>query len=267
MQFCPGEDGHFSRASEVSCKETCEPRFRSWRPGSLPQGSPPPDHASRPCPAASPAWLAWVHPSCCPLLTSLPPDRQILILLDIEHQLQAVAGAAFDGGKEFMASGPRVEGVAFAQTGEDLGREKTEKWDEALGPSHVAGEQPSWLQVSGGLSPRPLFASLKGSKGATPDLGRGRALGRWVCCLRRHKRPGTEEPESGFLRCGLLTHLAMPDSAVFLPAQPQWGSQPGITRALESAQPGLFFRSMGTTQGSREGPSEEACCLPSNVGA
>lgn len=53
-------------------------------------------------------------------LTRVPPDGQVFLLLDVEHQLEAVARAALQRGQHLPARPPRVEGVALAQAGEDL---------------------------------------------------------------------------------------------------------------------------------------------------
>lgn len=53
-------------------------------------------------------------------LTCVPPDGQVLLLLHIEHELEAVAGAALQRGQHLAPWPPGVERVALPQACEDL---------------------------------------------------------------------------------------------------------------------------------------------------
>lgn len=52
--------------------------------------------------------------------TCFPPHWQVLILLNVQHDLQAIAGAPFHGDEPGLPVLPRVEGVALPIAGEDL---------------------------------------------------------------------------------------------------------------------------------------------------
>lgn len=57
-------------------------------------------------------------------VTCFPPHRQVLILLNVQHDLQAVAGAPLHGDEPGLPVLPRVEGVTLPVAREDL-RERT----------------------------------------------------------------------------------------------------------------------------------------------
>lgn len=52
--------------------------------------------------------------------TSLSPHRQILVLLDIQHQLQPISHPSLHGDQQWPSILSRVEGVAFSIAREDL---------------------------------------------------------------------------------------------------------------------------------------------------
>lgn len=52
--------------------------------------------------------------------TSLSPHRQILVLLDIQHQLQPISHPSLHGDQQWPSILSRVEGVAFSIACEDL---------------------------------------------------------------------------------------------------------------------------------------------------
>lgn len=52
--------------------------------------------------------------------TSLSPHGQILVLLDIQHQLQPISHSSFHGDQQWPSILSRVEGVAFSVACEDL---------------------------------------------------------------------------------------------------------------------------------------------------
>lgn len=58
--------------------------------------------------------------------TCVPPHRQVLVLLDVQHDLQAVARPSLHGGAERLPLLGSVEHVAFTVAGENLA-EDTEK--------------------------------------------------------------------------------------------------------------------------------------------
>lgn len=63
------------------------------------------------------------HPGTEPLgqwFTCFPPHWQVLVLLNVQHDLQAVAGAPLHGDEPGLPVLPRVEGVALPIAGEDL---------------------------------------------------------------------------------------------------------------------------------------------------
>lgn len=53
-------------------------------------------------------------------VTCFPPHWQVLVLLNVQHDLQAVAGAPLHGDEPGLPVLPRVEGVALPIAGEDL---------------------------------------------------------------------------------------------------------------------------------------------------
>lgn len=57
-------------------------------------------------------------------LTCLSPHRQVLILLNVQHDFQAVPRSALQRRQQRVAVQSRVEGVTFPVTSVDL-REKT----------------------------------------------------------------------------------------------------------------------------------------------
>ena len=56
----------------------------------------------------------------CALPTCVSPHRQVLVLLDVQHDLQPVAGAALHGGAQRLALLEGVEHVALPVPGEHL---------------------------------------------------------------------------------------------------------------------------------------------------
>lgn len=58
-------------------------------------------------------------------VTCFPPHRQVLVLLNVQHDLQAVASAPLHGDEPGLPVLPRVEGVALPIAGEDL-QERTQ---------------------------------------------------------------------------------------------------------------------------------------------
>lgn len=57
-------------------------------------------------------------------LTSLSPDRQVFILLDVQHQLKAVPHASLGGDEGRAPIFTGVEGVTLPIAGEDLRKQK-----------------------------------------------------------------------------------------------------------------------------------------------
>lgn len=62
--------------------------------------------------------------------TCVPPHRQVLVLLDVQHDLQAVSRPALHGGAQRLAVLGRVEHVALAVPGEHLRGETVRKGEE-----------------------------------------------------------------------------------------------------------------------------------------
>lgn len=60
---------------------------------------------------------------CKGALTCLSPHRQVLILLNVQHDFQAVPCAAFQCRQQRVAVQSRVEGVTFPITSIDLHKE------------------------------------------------------------------------------------------------------------------------------------------------
>lgn len=60
-------------------------------------------------------------------LTSLSPDGQVFILLDVQHELQSVAHASLGGDEGRAAIFARVECVAFPIASKDL-RDRVENF-------------------------------------------------------------------------------------------------------------------------------------------
>lgn len=63
--------------------------------------------------------------------TCVPPHRQVLVLLDVQHDLQAVSRPSLHGGAECLPVLVSVEHVALPIPGEHL-RGNTEKEDDSL---------------------------------------------------------------------------------------------------------------------------------------
>lgn len=58
-------------------------------------------------------------------VTCFPPHWQVLVLLDVQHDLQAIASAPLHGDQPRLPVLPRIEGVALPVAGEDL-QERTQ---------------------------------------------------------------------------------------------------------------------------------------------
>jgi len=59
-------------------------------------------------------------------LTRLPPDGQVVVLLNVQHDLQAVSSAALQRGQQRVAIQAGVEGVTFSIARVNLWRKKRE---------------------------------------------------------------------------------------------------------------------------------------------
>lgn len=57
-------------------------------------------------------------------LTGLAPHRQVLVLLDVQHQLQAVPHPALHSDQQIPAVLTGVKCVAFSIAGEDLSKQE-----------------------------------------------------------------------------------------------------------------------------------------------
>lgn len=58
-------------------------------------------------------------------VTCFPPHWQVLVLLDVQHDLQAVASAPLHGYEPGLPVLPRIKGVALPIAGKDL-QERTQ---------------------------------------------------------------------------------------------------------------------------------------------
>lgn len=70
-------------------------------------------------PTRYPARMPRPAPSAPALRTCLPPDGQVLLLLDVQHDLQATAHASCPAGQRALRI--CVEGITFSIAGIDLG--------------------------------------------------------------------------------------------------------------------------------------------------
>lgn len=70
--------------------------------------------------------------------TCVPPHRQVLVLLDVQHDLQAVSCPSLHGGAERLPLLCSVEHVALSIPGEHLrGETERERSDDSLTLMHT----------------------------------------------------------------------------------------------------------------------------------
>lgn len=94
-------------------------------------------------------------------VTCLAPDGQVLVLLDVQHDLQAIAGAALHGDERGLPVLPCVEGVALPVACEDL-------LGGTRGTVRATAEPAGHALPQGWLS-RPLRGAARARLGLSPN--------------------------------------------------------------------------------------------------